>query len=52
MNMVKKAKRYIYDGDIFQVVLSKNTTFTVYGDLLPVYGNLRELNPSSIHVFF
>ncbi|MGA9297975.1 MAG: anthranilate synthase component I family protein [Nitrososphaeraceae archaeon] len=51
VNMVKKAKRYIYDGDIFQVVLSKNTNFTVNGDLLPVYGKLRELNPSPYMYF-
>lgn len=51
LNMVKKAKRYIYEGDIFQVVLSKNTTFTVNGDLLPVYDNLRELNPSPYMYF-
>jgi anthranilate synthase component I len=51
LHMVKKAKRYIYEGDIFQVVLSKNTSFTVDGDLLPVYDNLRVLNPSPYMYF-
>ena len=51
LHMVKKAKRYIYEGDIFQVVLSKNTSFTVDGDLLPVYENLRVLNPSPYMYF-
>lgn len=52
MNMVKKAKQYIYQGDIFQVVLSKNTILTIKGDLLPVYSKLREVNPSPYMYFF
>jgi anthranilate synthase component I len=51
MDMVKKAKQYIYQGDIFQVVLSKNTIFTINGDLLPVYSKLREVNPSPYMYF-
>ena len=51
MNMVKKAKQYIYQGDIFQVVLSKNTILTIKGDLLPVYSKLREVNPSPYMYF-
>jgi anthranilate synthase component 1 len=51
MDMVKKAKYYIHQGDIFQVVLSKNTTFTINGDLLPVYNKLREVNPSPYMYF-
>lgn len=44
--MVKKAKRYVYDGDTFQVVLAKNIKFDVKGDLLRFYEALREVNPS------
>jgi anthranilate synthase component 1 len=44
--MVKKAQRYIYDGDIFQVVLSKNFKFNIEGNPLNVYSSLRKLNPS------
>jgi anthranilate synthase component 1 len=50
-NMVKRAKHYIYQGDIFQVVLSNNTTFRVKGDLLPAYSKLREVNPSPYMYF-
>ena len=44
--MVNRSKKYIYDGDIFQVVLSKKMKFNVKGDLLSVYKSLREVNPS------
>ncbi|MDE1816959.1 MAG: chorismate-binding protein, partial [Thaumarchaeota archaeon] len=44
--MVKKAKQYIHDGDIFQVVLSKKFNFNASGDLLRVYKSLRQINPS------
>ena len=37
IKMVRKAQRYIYDGDIFQVVLSKNFKFNIEGNLLRVY---------------
>jgi anthranilate synthase component I len=46
VRMVKKAKRYVYDGDIFQVVLAKSIKFDVKGDLLRFYEALREVNPS------
>jgi anthranilate synthase component 1 len=46
VKMVKKAKRYIYDGHIFQVVLSKSMKFTVKGNLIDLYAKLREVNPS------
>ena len=45
-NIVDKAKKYIYDGDIFQVVLSRKFSFNADGDYLKVYGKLRSLNPS------
>lgn len=46
VKMVKKAKRYIYDGHIFQVVLAKNMRFRVKGNLIDLYATLREVNPS------
>ena len=45
-DIVNKAKKYIYDGDIFQVVLSRKFSFEAHGDYLKVYGKLRSLNPS------
>ena len=51
IDMVKKAKHYIYQGDIFQVVLSNNTTLRIKGDLLPVYSKLRDVNPSPYMYF-
>jgi len=45
-NIVNKAKKYIYDGDIFQVVLSRRFSFNAQGDFLKVYKILRNLNPS------
>jgi anthranilate synthase component 1 len=44
--IVNKAKKYIYDGDIFQVVLSRKFSFNATGDYLKVYQKLRALNPS------
>jgi anthranilate synthase component 1 len=52
VEMVEKAKRYLYDGDIFQVVLSKRTTFKTSGNLMEVYANLRRINPSPYMYFF
>ena len=46
VKMVQKAKRYIYDGHIFQVVLAKSMKFTVKGNLIDLYAKLREVNPS------
>jgi len=45
-DIVNKAKKYIYDGDIFQVVLSRKFSFNASGDYLKVYQKLRALNPS------
>ena len=44
--IVNKAKKYIFDGDIFQVVVSRKFTFDVTGDNLSLYKTLRKLNPS------
>lgn len=43
---VEKAKAYIRDGDIFQVVLSQRFTAEYEGDPLPIYRALRSVNPS------
>jgi len=45
-SIVNKAKQYIHEGDIFQVVLSRKFAFDVKGDNLALYRNLRNLNPS------
>ena len=44
--IVNKAKKYIHDGDIFQVVLSRKFAFDTNGDNLTLYKTLRNLNPS------
>jgi anthranilate synthase component 1 len=44
--IVNKAKEYIHDGDIFQVVLSRKFAFDTNGDNLTLYKTLRNLNPS------
>ena len=44
--IVESAKKYIYDGDVFQVVLSRKFSFEAHGDYLKVYEKLRSLNPS------
>ncbi|HJJ21191.1 MAG: anthranilate synthase component I family protein [Crenarchaeota archaeon] len=44
--IVNKAKQYIHDGDVFQVVLSRKFEFETSGDNLTLYKTLRKLNPS------
>jgi len=44
--IVNDAKKYIHDGDIFQVVLSRRFNFDANGDYLKVYKILRSMNPS------
>jgi len=43
---VKKAKRYIVEGDIFQVVLSQRFSVDYNDDPFEVYRSLRRVNPS------
>jgi anthranilate synthase component 1 len=43
---VRKAKRYIYNGHIFQVVLAKSFKFKIKGNLIDLYSKLRVVNPS------
>ncbi|MBQ8970419.1 MAG: anthranilate synthase component I [Lachnospiraceae bacterium] len=50
--MVEKAKRYIYDGDIFQVVLSNRLEAEFEGSLLNTYRVLRTINPSPYMFYF
>jgi len=49
--MVRKAKEYIYNGDIFQVVLSRRFTAKMEGSLMDTYRVLRTTNPSP-YMFF
>ena len=44
--MVNKAKHYIHEGDIFQVVLSNRFDADFEGSLLNAYRVLRTINPS------
>lgn len=44
--MVERAKRYIYEGDIFQVVLSNRLEAEAEGSLFDTYRVLRTTNPS------
>jgi len=52
ISKVKKAKDYVYDGEVFQVVLSRKFIFKVRGDPMILYENLRKLNPSPYMYFF
>ncbi len=46
LNAVRKAKKYIREGDIIQTVLSQRFSVNFKGDPLKVYRYLRILNPS------
>ncbi|MGL4849300.1 MAG: anthranilate synthase component I family protein [Clostridium sp.] len=46
LEMVKKAKKYIEEGDIFQVVLSIRTKVKTEKEDFELYRRLREENPS------
>jgi len=43
---VKRAKEYIHEGDIFQVVLSRRVQVSFSGNPFPIYRALRIINPS------
>lgn len=51
-HMVERAKRYIYEGDIFQVVLSNRLEADFEGSLLNAYRSLRTTNPSPYMFYF
>lgn len=50
--MVNKAKHYIKEGDIFQVVLSNRLEAEYEGSLLDTYRVLRTINPSPYMFYF
>ena len=50
--MVEKGKRYIREGDIFQVVLSNRLEAGFEGSLLDAYRVLRSTNPSPYMFYF
>ena len=49
---VSKAKDYIYEGDVMQVVLSQRMNQPYYSDPLTLYRALRSLNPSPYMFFY
>ena len=51
-SVVEKAKHYIREGDIFQVVLSNRLEADYEGSLLNTYRVLRTLNPSPYMFYF
>ena len=46
LDMVEKAKKYIFDGDIFQVVLSQRFESDFHLPPFELYRSLRRINPS------
>lgn len=50
--MVEKAKHYIFEGDIFQVVLSNRMEAEFEGSLFDTYRVLRTVNPSPYMFYF
>ena len=50
--MVEKARHYIKEGDIFQIVLSNRLSAPFEGSLLNVYRMLRTVNPSPYMFYF
>jgi len=51
-NNVKRAKKYIAKGDIFQVVLSQRFERKINKSPLEIYNHLRILNPSPFMFYF
>ncbi len=52
IDMIKKAKEYIYSGDIFQVVLSQRFKMSYKLPPFELYRSLRSLNPSPFLFYF
>jgi anthranilate synthase component 1 len=52
MAAVERAKRYIFDGDIMQVVLSQRISMPFSASPLALYRALRALNPSPYMFYF
>ena len=51
-NAVEKAKQYIFDGDIMQVVLSQRMAQPFFASPLSLYRALRSLNPSPYMFYY
>ncbi len=51
LEKVEQSKKNIYEGDIFQIVISKRFHAEYSGDLLNVYRALRIINPSPYMYF-
>ena len=51
-DMVERAKHHIYEGDIFQIVLSNRLSADFEGSLLDTYRQLRTINPSPYMFYF
>ncbi len=51
-SMVEKAKHYIKEGDIFQIVLSNRFSAPFEGSLFNTYRTLRTINPSPYMFYF
>lgn len=51
-SIVERAKRYIREGDIFQIVLSNRLEAPFEGSLLDTYRVLRTVNPSPYMFYF
>jgi anthranilate synthase component 1 len=49
---VKRAKRYIFDGDVMQIVLSQRTSKPYRASPLALYRALRSLNPSPYMFYY
>lgn len=52
MEMVERAKEYIYAGDVFQVVLSREYEIESDASPIEIYSALREVNPSPYMFLF
>ncbi|MCR5148969.1 MAG: anthranilate synthase component I [Eubacterium sp.] len=50
--MVEKGKKHIFEGDIFQIVLSNRLSAPFEGSLLNTYRHLRTINPSPYMFYF
>ena len=50
--MVERAKRHIFEGDIFQIVLSNRLSAPFEGSLFNTYRVLRTMNPSPYMFYF
>ena len=51
-DMVIRAKKHIFEGDIFQIVLSNYLTADYEGSLFETYRRLRTINPSPYMFYF